>query len=279
MRHRTRGLSDLRVVVRFVPAAVLLAAAFSACSGSGGTANTAPSAPTPTPSPTPITSTSPSSTPTHSPTPSPTPTASPTHTPTPTPTPTASPTRTPTPTPSPTTSAAPDLFTVGCQVGSNYIDFENASNTYVPAPGYGQLTIGTNLGQFSSLGITTGETGQIQSLNEGTGVAISIVPFITFNGAGSQYTLNATYIPPGQTAGPFTVVDNGNGTSTATFEVDGNIENGGFPTGNGFRIFFSATFPFPAATLFTNLPQDTTCIATSADVLSLSHGSHPLSRH
>jgi len=202
-----------------VPAAVLLAAAFAACSGSGGTANTAP-------------------------------------------------------------SAAPDLFTVSCQVGSNYIDFQTASQTYIPAPGYGQFTVGANLGQFSSLGITTGETGQIQSLNEGTGnLTPSIPSFITFNGAGSQYTLTATYIPAGQTAGPFTLVDNGNGTSTATFEVEGNIDNNGSASGNGFDIFFSATFPFPAATLFTNLPQDTTCIATSGTVVSLSHGSRPLSRH
>jgi hypothetical protein len=43
MRHSTFGPSDLRALVRFVPAAVLLAAAFAARSGSGGTANTAPS--------------------------------------------------------------------------------------------------------------------------------------------------------------------------------------------------------------------------------------------
>jgi hypothetical protein len=144
----------------------------------------------------------------------------------------------------------------------------------VPAPGYGQLTVGTNIGQFSSLGITTGETGQIQSLDEGTGTVTLPSAFIIFNGAGSSHQLIASYVPAG-TVGPFNLVDNGNGTSTATFEVDGSVSD---EPGVGFRIFFSATFPYPLATVFTHLPLDTTCIATSGDLEPTSHRSHPLSK-
>jgi hypothetical protein len=234
----------------------LLAAACAACSGSGGTANTTPRvAPSASASPTgtPVPSGSPNATP--SPTPSPARTAAPTATPSPT----------PTPAPSASASPAAYLFSEGCQIGSNYLDFESASKTYVPAPGYGQLTVGTNLGQFANLGITPGETGQIQSLDEGTGNVTLPSPFITFNGGGSQNTLIATDIPPGQT-GPFTFVDNPNGTSTASFEVDGSIDMSNGASGNAFRLFFSATFPVPAAVVLATLPQDSTCIATSGDV-------------
>jgi hypothetical protein len=149
----------------------------------------------------------------------------------------------------------------------------------VPAPGYGQFTVGTNLGQFAGVGVTTGETGTIQSLNEADGTTISIPSWITFNGGGSAYPLDATYIPAAQTAGPFTVVDNGNGTSTATFEVEGLVYDNGIESEYSFEIYFSATFPYPAATLFTHLPLDTSCIATSSNVFISSHGSRPLSRH
>jgi len=248
MRQRFCG-SSRRAVACLVPAALVVAAAVAACSGSGSTANTAAPAPTVTP------------------------TGSAT-TPGTTPAPTVAPTTGPTPRPSPSATTGA-LFTAGCQVGSNYIDFQNASQAYVPAPGYGQLTVGTNIGQFSSLGITAGETGQIQSLNEGAGTVTLPSAFVIFNGSGSQNQLIANDIPPGQ-VGPFNVVDNGNGTSTVTFSVDGYVSD---EAGVGFQIFFSATFPYPAAVLFANLPLDGTCVATSGQLEPTSKRARPLSRH
>ncbi len=95
-------------------------------------------------------------------------------------------------------------------------------------------------------------------------------PFITFSGAGSQNTLIGTYIPPGQ-VGPFNLVANANGTTTLSFEIDGVIDQNGASTGNGYRLFFSATFPYTEAVLFTVLPQDSICIATSAQVSATAH--------
>jgi hypothetical protein len=58
------------------------------------------------------------------------------------------------------------------QVGSNYIDFGQYPNgaPYTPAPGYGTFEISlVNAGVFSNAGVTTGEFGNVQSLNEGPG--------------------------------------------------------------------------------------------------------------
>lgn len=165
MRHRTRGSSDVCAVVRFVPASVLLAAAFAACSSSGGTANTAPRAPaaTPTPSPTPINTTVP------------TPTATPTHSPSPTPTPTASPTRTPTPTPTPTPTATP--VPTGLAAHSIFVaeQADNNITIYPPNPTgtLNELPIvqinGSNTGLAMPDGIAVDAVGRIYVANRSGG--------------------------------------------------------------------------------------------------------------
>src|ERR1700761_1068156 len=91
------------------------------------------------------------------------------------------------------------------QVGSNYIDFGQYPNgaPYTPAPGYGTYEISlVNAGIFSSAGVTTGEFGTIQSLNEPPGAVTLPSAFMTFDTGGSNLQLWATNIPPG-TAGPF----------------------------------------------------------------------------
>jgi hypothetical protein len=56
---------------------------------------------------------------------------------------------------------------------------------------------------YQALGVTGGEGGTIQSLNEGTGAVTLPGPFITFATGGSNFQLNATNIPAGNFAGPF----------------------------------------------------------------------------
>jgi hypothetical protein len=151
------------------------------------------------------------------------------------------------------------------QVGSNYVDFGQYPNgaPYTPAPGYGTFEVSlVNPGVFASNGVTTGEFGQIQSLNEGTGAVTLPSAFMTFNTGGSNLQLWATNIPAG-TVGPFTLTDTPDG-AVASFNVDGYIQD----TNSGMKIdtftgTFSATFDGQTvASLFTNLPIDTPFSAT-----------------
>jgi hypothetical protein len=151
------------------------------------------------------------------------------------------------------------------QVGSNYVDFGQYPNgaPYTPAPGYGTFEVSlVNPGVFASNGVTTGEFGQIQSLNEGTGSVTLPSAFMTFNTGGSNLQLWATNIPAG-TVGPFTLTDTPDG-AVASFNVDGYIQD----TNSGMKIdtftgTFSATFDGQTvASLFTNLPIDTPFSAT-----------------
>lgn len=151
------------------------------------------------------------------------------------------------------------------QVGSNYIDFGQYPNgaPYTPAPGYGTFEVSlVNAGVFSSAGVTTGEFGTIQSLNEPPGAVTLPSAFMTFDTGGSNLQLWATNIPPGA-VGPFTLTDTPDG-AVASFDVDGYI----YDTNMGKKIdtftgTFSATFDGQTvADLFTNLPIDTPFSAT-----------------
>ena len=151
------------------------------------------------------------------------------------------------------------------QVGSNYIDFGQYPNgaPYTPAPGYGTFEVSlVNAGVFSSAGVTTGEFGTIQSLNEPPGPVTLPGAFMTFDTGGSNLQLWATNIPPGA-VGPFTLTDTPDG-AVASFDVDGYIKD----TSSGknvdtFTGTFSATFDGETvADLFTSLPIDTPFSAT-----------------
>lgn len=151
--------------------------------------------------------------------------------------------------------AAGDLGFVGAaQVGVNFIDFEqnpSSSGPYVAEPNYGNFTVTNPVGGvFSAAGITTGTTGDIESLhlgapNDGTFVQ----PFMKFNTAGTGVTLNLTSVPMAtgsgscQAATVFLLCDTGNGGSTASFNVKGTIYGGTAPaSGIDFMGVFSATF-------------------------------------
>ncbi|HEX3683621.1 MAG TPA: PEP-CTERM sorting domain-containing protein [Bryobacteraceae bacterium] len=151
------------------------------------------------------------------------------------------------------------------QVGSNYIDFGQYPNgaPYTPAPGYGTYEISlVNAGVFSSAGVTTGEFGTIQSLNEGTGPVTLPSAFMTFDTGGSNLQLWATNIPPGA-VGPFTLTDTPDG-AVASFDVDGYIwDTNTNSKVDTFTGTFSATFDGETvADLFSSLPIDTPFSAT-----------------
>ena len=153
------------------------------------------------------------------------------------------------------------------QVGSNYIDFGQYPNgaPYTPAPGYGTFEVSlVNSGVFSSAGVTTGEFGMIQSLNEPPGAVTLPSAFMTFDTGGSNLQLWATNIPEGSLAGsPFTLTDTPDG-AVASFDVDGYVWDTNTGTkADTFTGTFSATFDGQTvADLFTNLPIDTPFSAT-----------------
>lgn len=153
------------------------------------------------------------------------------------------------------------------QVGSNFIDFGQFPNgaPYAPAPGTGTFEVSlVNSGVFSSGGVTTGEMGTIQSLNEGTGPVTLAGPFMTFAGGGSNLQLWATNIPNGgDGAGPFVLTDTPDG-AVASFDVDGYVWNTTTMSKvDTFTGTFSATFDGQTvASLFTNLPINTPFSAT-----------------
>ena len=166
----------------------------------------------------------------------------------------------PTPSPSPTATAVPGvLASANCEVGPNYVNFQNAAGQYVAAPGYGVLSIGNAAALFAALNVNaTAQTAAIQSINEpaaGPGPISLLSPFITFSGA--SYQLVATQLPAGL-VGFFTPYDNPDGTSYMSFDVTGNVVNNGTQTGT-FDLTFHASFPYTVAQLFTALPLDSVC--------------------
>ena len=153
------------------------------------------------------------------------------------------------------------------QVGSNYIDFGNypTGAPYTAAPGYGTFEVSlVNAGVFSDAGVTPGEFGKIQSLNEGTGSVTLPSAFMTFNSGGSNLQLWATNIPNGgMGAGPFVLTDTADG-AVVSFNVDGYIWDTNTKSKvDTFTGTFSATFDGQSvASLFTSLPIDTPFSAT-----------------
>jgi hypothetical protein len=170
------------------------------------------------------------------------------------------------------------------QVGSNYIDFGQYPNgaPYTPAPGYGTFEVSlVNAGVFSSAGVTTGEFGTIQSLNEPPNTTLTLPgPFMTFDTTGKNLQLWATFIPLGNfDTTPFTLTNTPDG-AVASFDVDGYIwDTNTSSKVDTFTGTFSATFDGQTvADLFTNLPIDTPFSATfTATIIPPSHVPEPAS--
>jgi hypothetical protein len=134
--------------------------------------------------------------------------------------------------------------------------------TYVPPPGSGGFVVGlVNSGAFLSNGVTPGEYGKIQSLNNGTGNITLLTPFMTFSTGGSNLELIATSIPAG-TEGMYTLTSTGNGT-TATFDIDGYIFNTLTDKKVGtFSGIFSMTFVGVSEANLFKTARDTTLSGT-----------------
>jgi hypothetical protein len=150
-------------------------------------------------------------------------------------------------------------------VGLNYILFGQypVGAPYAPPPGYGTFeTSLVNSGIFASDGVTTGEFGTIQSLDEGPGAVTLPSAFMTFDTGGSNLQLWATRIPAGND-GIFNLTNTPDG-AVLSFDVDGYI----LDTTTGRRIerftgTFAATFDGESvATLLEDLPVDTPFSAT-----------------
>jgi PEP-CTERM motif len=138
------------------------------------------------------------------------------------------------------------------QVGPDFINFGNYPNgtIFTPTPGYGVFIISQPpLGAFLTAGVTAGESGKIQSISAAAtppGVVLtpntsSDFPFMTFDTGGSNLKLFLTELVPGETVGPFSLVNSQNG-AIASFNIDGFIFN---TTTNGHEDVtgtFSATF-------------------------------------
>ncbi len=162
---------------------------------------------------------------------------------------------------------ATDLLTLtgNVQVGSNYVDFGTSPSNFLAAPGYGSCTVSAASGLYQTLGITPGTVGEIQSLDGATGKVTLPSPFLEFNGPLARYQFIATDIPVGNN-GPFQATDNGNGTSTLSFAVNGYIQDtaANKQIGN-FSLGFAMNFGYPVAQLFTKLPLNTTYNPPASD--------------
>ncbi len=164
-------------------------------------------------------------------------------------------------------SAAIELGINGdAQVGSNYLDFGQYPNgaPYTPAPGYGAFEVSlVNSGIFASNGVTTGEFGNIQSLDEGPGPVTLPGPFITFDTGGSNLQLWATSIPAGN-YGVYSLFDTPDG-AVGSISVDGYVFDTTTDSKLGdFKMTASATFAGEtvAELLSGPLPIDTPFSAT-----------------
>lgn len=131
------------------------------------------------------------------------------------------------------------------QLGSNYIDFgQSAAGPFTPAPGSGvfQVTAIDPVGVFTTAGVTTGEMGTVQSLNQSPGLVMLPSAFITFNTGGSNLQLFATQILA-EPFGAFQLLDVPPGV-LGEFFVNGSIFNTGVQTGSfksTFRVAFAGT--------------------------------------
>ena len=129
------------------------------------------------------------------------------------------------------------------QVSSSTIDFGQypIGPPYASPPGYGSFQVSLVRGLFAGDGVTPGEFGMIQSLNEVTGPITLPSAFITFDTGGSDLQLWATDLLPGN-HGPFTLIDTPVG-AVASINVTGYVENTTTDTKvANFSMVASATF-------------------------------------
>jgi hypothetical protein len=138
------------------------------------------------------------------------------------------------------------------QVGSNFINFGNypTGTIYKPAPDYGVFVVSQPpLGLFLIAGVMAGESGTIQSLNATVtppGVTLKPnpavdSPFMTFDAGGSNLKLFLTELIPGDTTGPFSLIDSPNG-AIASFNIDGFVFNTTTNSSEDITGTFAATF-------------------------------------
>jgi len=137
-------------------------------------------------------------------------------------------------------------------VGGSFLNFGNypTGTVYTPAPGYGTMIVSQPpLGVFLAEGVTAGESGKIQSLNAVStppGAMLTPdpavdLPFLTFDGGGSNLKLFLTELLPGNTAGPFSLNDTASG-AVASFNIDGFVFNTIDSSREDITGTFSATF-------------------------------------
>jgi hypothetical protein len=143
------------------------------------------------------------------------------------------------------------------QLGSNYVDFGKwlTGGPFTPAPGYGEfeVTVVSPGSLFANGGVTSGEIGQIQSLNEGTGPVTLPSALITFGPNGPNLPLTLTNIAQGA-FGAFNVQDTSQG---ALVTAEGSGYTGSNPGQNPFTIELSiGTAQITTTQLFHNLPLD-----------------------
>lgn len=149
-------------------------------------------------------------------------------------------------------SASAQLGIVGnASVGATFINFGTfpTGTPYAAAGSYGtfEVNLVTAGGVFANNGVTTGETGMIQSLMQPT---FPTTPFITFNTGGSNLRLFATSIPnPGSggagcvNTGTFLICQNASNVDVSV-SIDGTITGDTtHPGAESFVGIFSATFP------------------------------------
>ncbi|HEY2052061.1 MAG TPA: PEPxxWA-CTERM sorting domain-containing protein [Caulobacteraceae bacterium] len=152
------------------------------------------------------------------------------------------------------------------QVGAKTINFGQYPNgaPYAPPPGYGNFQVSlVNSGVFATNGVTTGEFGMIQSINEGPGPITLPTAFVKFDTGGSNLQLWATDIAPGN-HGAFTLVDTPFG-SVGAIDVKGYVLDTTTSKRLGdFTMTASATFAGEsvAQLLASPLPIDTPFSAT-----------------
>lgn len=162
------------------------------------------------------------------------------------------------------------------QITLNSIDFGQypTGAPFSPAPGYGSFdVISVQAGEFFSLeGVTSGESGSIQSLNDATAGASSAAnaPFVRFAGGGSDVLLFATDLTPGSTIGPLTLSGTIAGT-ILSFDLTGVVSSTTVGTLGDFTLICAASFSGMSPTqlidsLDTGIPIDTALSCTVAVV-------------
>jgi hypothetical protein len=158
------------------------------------------------------------------------------------------------------------------QVGPNFINFGNypTGTMYTPAPGYGVFVVSQPpLGTFLLGGVMAGESGTIQSLSATVtppGVTLTPnpnvdLPFIAFDTGGSNLKLFLTELVPGDTTGPFSLIDSPNG-AIASFNIDGFVFNTIGNSREDISGTFAATFNGISAAQLVAAEQGGTLIRT-----------------